>query len=176
MPRKMRKVAVVICEGESEMAYLNLLKCWYHSPIKIISHIEGTKISPELVDNRISEHKISENDKIFSFVMYDLDVPEIKEKLMHCDAEILGSNPCFEVWLLLHGKEHNQSLGTVATVNELMKSAPVWNRYQKSRFTETQKKFLKDNTDIAVSRAKNLEEFKNPSSTIYKLIELLKNN
>lgn len=51
--KKMRKIALVICEGETEVCYLNLLNKWYKSPIKIVSHIEGTKITPSLVENRI---------------------------------------------------------------------------------------------------------------------------
>jgi len=55
----------------------------------------------------------------------------------------------------------------------LKKSAPVWNNYSKSAFTDTQKAFLNINTDVAVERAKNLREFQNPSTGIYKLIEML---
>ena len=36
---RMRKIALVICEGETEVSYINLLKSWYKSPIRIISHI-----------------------------------------------------------------------------------------------------------------------------------------
>ena len=49
---RMRKIALVICEGETEERYINLLKKWYKSPIRIVSHIEGTKITQSLVDNR----------------------------------------------------------------------------------------------------------------------------
>ena len=42
---RMRKIALVICEGETEVSYINLLKKWYKSPIRIVSHIEGTKIT-----------------------------------------------------------------------------------------------------------------------------------
>lgn len=35
----MRKIALVICEGETEENYLNLIKKWYKSPVRIISHI-----------------------------------------------------------------------------------------------------------------------------------------
>ena len=52
--------------------------------------------------------------------------------------------------------------------------APVWKNYSKSAFTDTQKAFLNDNTDVAVERAKELREFHNPSTGIYKLIEMLK--
>ena len=41
---RMRKIVLVICEGETEVGYINLLKMWYRSPIRIVSHIEGTKM------------------------------------------------------------------------------------------------------------------------------------
>lgn len=40
----------------------------------------------------------------------------------------------------------------------------------------TQKSFLNDKTDVAVARAKKLGEFQNPSTGIYKLIDLLQKN
>ena len=54
--------------------------------------------------------------------------------------------------------------------------AHVWKNYSKSAFTDTQKSFLNNNTDVAVARAKDLREFQNPSTSIYKLIEMLKGN
>lgn len=44
----------------------------------------------------------------------------------------------------------------------------------KVAFTDTQKTFLNNNTDVAVDRAKKLHEFQNPSTGIYKLIEMLR--
>ena len=41
-------------------------------------------------------------------------------------------------------------------------------------FTETQKTFLNHNTEAVATRAKALHEFQNPSTSIYKLIEMLK--
>lgn len=43
--KKMRRIALVICEGETEVSYINLLKRWYKSPVRIVSHIEGTKVT-----------------------------------------------------------------------------------------------------------------------------------
>ena len=171
---RMRKIALVICEGETEVCYINLLKSWYKSPIRIISHIEGTKITPSLVEKRTKELKISQWDKVHTFLMYDMDVQAINEKLHKCQAEMLLSNPCFEIWLLLHAKDQKTVIETDALVKELKKSAPVWKNYSKSAFTDTQKSFLNDNTDVAVARAKDLCEFQNPSTGIYKLIEMLK--
>ena len=175
-PKQMRKIALVICEGETEICYINLLKSWYKSPIRIISHIEGTKITPSLVEKRTKELKISQWDKVYTFLMYDMDVQAINEKLRKCKAEMLLSNPCFEIWLLLHAKEKKAAINTDALIKELKKSAPVWKNYSKSAFTDTQKSFLNDQTDVAVTRAKKLHEYQNPSTGIYKLIEMLKEN
>ena len=170
---RMRKIALVICEGETEVCYINLLKSWYKSPIRIISHIEGTKITPSLVEKRTKELKISQLDKVHTFLMYDMDVQAINEKLRKCKAEMLLSNPCFEIWLLLHAKDQKTAIETDALIKELKKSAPVWKNYSKSAFTDTQKAYLNNKMDDAVERAKKLREFYNPSTGIYKLIEML---
>lgn len=96
------------------------------------------------------------------------------EKLLACKAEKLLSNPCFEIWLLLHAKDQKTAITTDALIKELKKSAAIWKNYAKSEFTNTQETFLKSNTDTATARAKNLTELQNPSTGIYKLIELLK--
>ena len=173
---RMRKIALVICEGETEVCYINLLKTWYKSPIRIVSHIERTKITPSLVEKRTKELKISQWDKVHTFLMYDMDVQAINVKVHKCKAEMLLSNPCFEIWLLLHVKDQKTAIETDALIKELKKSAPVWRNYSKSAFTDTQKAFLNNNTYLAVVRAKGLTEFQNPSTGIYRLIELLKEN
>ena len=173
-PMQMRKIALVICEGETEERYINLLRKWYKSPIRIVSHIEGTKITQSLVDNRTRELKLSKWDKVHTFLMYDMDVQSINEKLLACKAEKLLSNPCFEIWLLLHAKDQKAAIETDALIKELKKSANVWKNYNKSDFTNTQETFLRSNTEIAVVRAKGLKDLQNPSTSIYKLIEILK--
>lgn len=173
---RMRKIALVICEGETEVCYINLLKTWYKSPIRIVSHIEGTKITPSLVEKRTKELKISKWDKVHTFLMYDMDVQAINQKLQKCKAEMLLSNPCFEIWLLLHSKDQIMAISSDILIKELKKSAPVWKNYAKSVFTDTQKTFLNNHTDIAVARAKRLQEFHNPSTGVYKLIEMLQND
>lgn len=171
--KRMRKIALVICEGETEVGYLNLIKKWYKSPVRIVSHIEGTRITQALVDKHTRELKISSYDKVDTFLMYDMDVPVITEKLMSCKAELLLSNPCFEIWLLLHAKDQRSALSTDAVIKELKKSAPIWNNYNKSAYSDTQKTYLKEHLEEAVNRAKLLKDFQNPSSRIYKLLEIL---
>ncbi len=169
--KRMRKVALIICEGETEAGYVNMLKRWYRSPIRIISHIEGTKITQTLVSKRMQELKISPKENISAFLMYDMDVPAINEKLKSCKAELLLSNPCFEIWLLLHTKDQRAALSSGAVLKELKKSATIWNNYNKAAYTETQKTFLRNHMSDAIVRAKKLKDFQNPSTRVYKFIE-----
>ncbi len=105
--------------------------------------------------------------------MYDMDVPAINDKLMACKAELLLSNPCFEVWLLLHVKDQTSALSSTAVIKELKRSAPVWQNYSKATYTDTQKGFLREHIADAIRRAKGLKDFHNPSSRIFKLLDIL---
>lgn len=171
--RKMRRLALVICEGETEANYINIIRKWYKSPVKIISHVEGAKITQALVDKRTKELKISLQDKVSTFLMYDMDVPATTTKVMACNAELLLSNPCFELWLLLHAKNQMSAISTQAVLAELKRSSSVWKNYAKASYTDTQKSFLKAHLDEAIVRAKALKEFQNPSSEVYKILEFL---
>lgn len=37
--KRMRRIILVICEGETEVGYIYLVKKWYKSPVRIVSHI-----------------------------------------------------------------------------------------------------------------------------------------
>ena len=121
LSRQMRKVILVICEGETEENYVTLLKKWFKSPIRVISRVEGSKITPSLVENRVREL-------------------------------------------------HKSAINADSVIKELKNSASVWMSYNKASFSDTQKAFLKDKTEIAMERAMRLKEFENPSTGVYKLI------
>lgn len=172
--RRMKPVFLVFCEGETEEIYLDFIRKTFRSPIKIISKVEGSDISSKLVNSRKKELKISPAEQIRVFLMYDMDVPAVTDKLFECQAEMLLSNPCLEIWYLLHCKDQRGSVTSEKTIIALKAAGGVWAKYEKASLTETQKAFLRDNLDIAVSRAKSLIMPNNPSTGIYKLIEALK--
>ncbi len=174
-PRKMKQVFLVFCEGETEENYLGFLKRTYRSPIKIISKVEGDSISQKLIDRRKKELKISSNETITAFLMYDLDKTDVIGRLNNCNAEKLYSNPCIELWYLLHTKEQTTALSTQACCKALQNIGGVWSNYQKPDLTITQQNFLLDNAKTAIIRAKKLGCYENPSSTIFKLLEAIKN-
>ena len=172
-PLRMRRIALVICEGETEACYLHLLRTWYKTPLRIVSHVAGSAITPSLVDRLLRELRISARETVRTFLMYDMDVPAVTDKLRRCNASLLLSNPCFELWLLLHVRDQKSPIASEALLRDLRRSAPVWQHYAKSSFTETQKTYLRDHTSLAVSRARQLPRFSNPSTDIYQFIELL---
>lgn len=169
--RTMKPVFLVFCEGETESNYIDFVRREYHSPIKIVSKTEGNKISQNVITQRQNELKNSKNDVIKTFLMYDLDVKPLNEKLKSCDAEWLCSNPCIELWFLLHSKNQTAEISTDKCTTELKKSSDGWQQYRKGALTETQKEILRVNKDTAITRAQCLTEYANPSSTVYRLLE-----
>lgn len=171
--RKMRPVFLVICEGQSEAAYLEFLKQTFRSPIKVIADVVGSNISKSLVTRKTRELKLSPKDPVKVFLMYDMDVESINQKLDECNGIKLLSNPCFELWYLLHSNKALKRLSSSECLNKLKESSAVWSNYEKSKLTDSQKSFLRANMATAVANARQLKENINPSSSVYILVEEL---
>ena len=172
-PRRMKKVILVVCEGETEATYVDFLRQNYRSPIKIVPRVSGHDVNKRKLDEFRKSLKLSSNDDIKTFLMYDLDVQGVYEKLSSLDAVLLLSNPCIELWFLLHSKDQRAELTVPECIKRLQSSDQVWNDYRKPLLSSKQRELLWNNRAIAVIRAKSLTDFENPSSTIYKLIEIL---
>lgn len=170
-PRKMKRVFLVFCEGETEENYIDFLRRQYKSPIKIVPKTEGNQISQQIISKQQKELKLSQHEQITTFLMYDLDVASVKEKLKSCNAIWLCSDPCIELWFLLHCKEQTAYISTNNCNSTLCKSHPDWKNYKKPIINDAQQQFLWNNKEIAIKRAKALNENTNPSSSIYKLLE-----
>jgi len=169
----MKPVFLVFCEGETEKAYVSLLRQKYRwLPLKVISRMTGQSITINIINKYIKAEQIGPNDPITTFLMYDLDIENIIEKLTICkDSIIITSNPAVELWFLLHCAEQNAAISTDSCIEKLRKASIEWNHYKKGILSEKQKDLLWDNRGIAIIRAKSLSETGNPSSLIYRLIE-----
>ncbi|MCL2766025.1 MAG: RloB family protein [Treponema sp.] len=172
-PRKMKPVFLVFCEGETEEAYISLLRQKYRwLPLKVVSRITGQAITSGIINKYVKAEQIGPNDPITTFLMYDLDTEKILEKLKNCKGSIiLTSNPAIELWFLLHNIEQNAAISTDNCINKLKNVSPAWTNYTKGLLSDKQKEILWDNRGIASTRAKRLSESKNPSSLVYRLIE-----
>ena len=102
--KKMRPIFFVFCEGETEVSYVNYLKSKYRLPIQIVSKKSDSNISCRYIENCKREYFTTNSDK--TFLMYDLDVDGVLEKLTSIsEVTLLISNPCVELWFLLHNQE-----------------------------------------------------------------------
>ena len=146
----------VFCEGESEVAYISHLRSQYRAPIQ----------------NCKREYVATQNDK--TFLMFDLDVNGMLEHLQSIpDVVLLVSNPCIELWYLLHFEECHAELTQNACIKKLKRHLE---HYTKGTLALNEKQQLSEKTSKATARAKVLKTYNNPSTTIYKMIELLESS
>ena len=168
--KKINPTLFVFCEGDTEEAYVNLLKSLYRIPsIQIRSKIGGNNITSEFIENFKKGKPTHEKD--MNFLMYDIDVPEIIERLNGIDdSTLLLSNPCIELWFLLHYKNQTANINGDRCCREMLNRNRV---YKKGAIDRKLKEKLIAKREDAVKRAKALTENNNPSSTVYRLIDIL---
>ena len=167
--KKMKPTFFVFCEGKTEELYVKYLKAKYRIPFEIDTQIAKNKIKENYIKGYKKNKFTHTKDK--TFLLYDIDAPRMLEKLQQIpDTILLASNPCIELWYLLHYKNVNAELNCSACNKELEKRN---GRYEKTTLDEKLKDHLNKNQDKAVNRAKKLKHYDNPSSTIYLLIEEL---
>jgi len=161
----------VFCEGETEIAYVKFLRSLYRAPIQVIPKKGKSNISEDYIVKSKNEYVQTDQDKVF--LMYDLDVDGMLVQLQKIpNAELLVSNPCVELWFLLHYQDQKSEISSDKCIKKLQK---VSKEYKKGTLSEEEKDVLAKNKELAIERAKALEVLNNPSTTIYRLLDLLKN-
>jgi RloB-like protein len=120
--RVIRKTLLVFCEGErTEPEYLNALKLEPEiretAAVEIrVAQADSGAVPLTLVKRAIEARSraVSESDEVDEFwCVFDVEWPvnhaNLPEALALAEANEISlavSNPCFEVWLILHLKEH----------------------------------------------------------------------
>jgi len=167
--KEIRPTFFVFCEGETEEAYVAFLRSEYRVPIEIDTKVAGNRITEKYIANYKQRKSIHEKD--ITFLMYDCDVPEIVDKLQKIkNVTLLLSNPCFELWYLLHFQNQTAELTKRECEEKLNKYTK---QYKKGLLCENIKDKILKNQDKAIERAKSLTGFENPSTNIYVLAEKL---
>ena len=173
-PRSPKRVFLVICEGETEKTYVETLKHHFRLPITIKYKVVGNKINNRLLAQFINELGVDKDDYKVFFI-YDGDVENIVEKLRPLQGELIISNPCIELWYLLHNKDFFGPSNPEDILKSLIKSSQEWTGYEKGRLSVRQKDIVLGNYENARNRAINLRWPENPSTNMYEFIESLKN-
>lgn len=189
--RKRKRIILLSTEGDNktEILYfsnfknnklfnIRFVKCNDTDPIKMVNSItrEFTKLSLE------------EDD--LSFCLIDMDTDPNKQiyidkaltEARRQNANILISNPCFEIWYLCHYFSSTKSyISNSQVLNELKRHIP---NYEKCQDIFNQ---ISSKTGTAIENAKKLEQHHNdvgnkkdtlgcnPSTNVYKIVDLLIN-
>ena len=158
----------VFCEGQTEEEYVKFLRSVYRIPIEINSKRAGDKISKSFINNYLRTKTRHKKDEIF--LMYDLDVEGTLDRLNTIDRILLVSNPCIELWFLLHFRDQRANISTSKCIRALEDSSP---NYQKGKLTDNLKRILIDSVNDAILRSEQLNNHDNPSTTVKEFIEHL---
>lgn len=161
----------MFCEGESEEAYIGFIRRKYRIPIEIKSKISRTRISQKYVLRVLNYLPKHEKDR--HFLLYDIDRPEMLEKLQSISGSILlVSNPSIELWFILHTCNHTAE----ATAEQILtKLERICRNYRKGFICDKLRHELNTGADSACKRARKLVLYNNPSTSVYRLIDEIKN-
>jgi len=163
---------MVICEGKTEANYLVGLRRRGGPQI----HVAVAKRS----DARcIVQEAAESSDSGYSEVwaVFDTecrDISAVSRDAAVKDVALAVSHPCFEVWLLLHHKDHRAPFQSSQDAADLLRRVtPRWAKGDGTRFTE-----FADGVDAACARAKKLDpsgkaHHLNPSTNVWMLVERL---
>lgn len=171
--KHLREIFLVICEGETEREYIEKLKLYYRLPVAIKTIVSGNKINQRLIAQYLTELGIGKEDTRRIFYIYDADVDDIVEKLSNLDGTLILSNPCIELWYLLHIKDCRNSKKSSEIVKELVAAHAKWANYRKGKLMPDQIKLLIEQRMSASIRAKKLPWHQNPSSNMYVFIDAM---
>ncbi len=167
--KTIRPTFFVFCEGETEEAYIGLLKRLYRIPVEISPKIAGNRITRKYIKHTLQSKPSDPKDKIF--LLYDLDVPEMLAKLQAIpDTILLASNPCFELWYILHYVNHTNAFSSEECI---VKFEKLCREYKKGKISCTLGAKLNEHKVKAIERAKKLIRYENPSTSVYLFIEEL---
>ena len=167
--KKIRLTFFVFCEGQTEEAYVKYLRSIYRLPIEIDPKVAGNRINESYISNYKKQKTVHVKDK--TFLVYDCDVEPVLQKLQKIKGvNLLYSNPCFEIWYLLHCQNQTANLTSDECVSKLKNHI---SDYKKGFWAEKLKAKMDENKSKSVSRAKTLTDFRNPSTNVYQLVEEL---
>lgn len=171
--RPIHEMYLVFCEGKTEKEYVEALKRHYRLPITVKTKVSGADINQRFVNQCVKELQLPPGQECRIFYIYDADVKAVVEKLQSLDGTLILSNPCVELWFLLHSREWVKRIEAGDMVRMLMQSSGCWKTYRKGCFSAEQQKRLIEGIPEATERARRMKFPANPSSNVYIFIEAL---
>ena len=189
--RKEKPMIIITAEGrnETEARYFSNFRtadCPYIIKFHKAGHLTDPTKLAESIRKRWDAEEADVRTGDMAFVVVDLDNKESKaEEIQQLEAKnrvekFIVSNPCFEIWYLLHYEYSTRSyMNADAVIKELKKH---YSGYEK---TSDMHPLLKDKMDEAIVRAERLENYHsaeehqhpdvncNPYTDVHKLVKMI---
>ncbi len=164
----------MFCGGlKTEPAYLDGLRALARANSKVLA-VQARGVSPaQLVARaaRVLEDNPGFYDETWCvFDVDDFDLQGVAAQAKQAGIRLAVSNPCFELWLVLHHDEHRAVVSCDKIAERLRQLVP---RYDKTRLRFTD---FAHGVEAAVERAQKLEPSGekhdiNPSTGVWRLVE-----
>ncbi len=148
---------------------MKYLRSKYRLPIEICPSVAGLSINEDSI-KRFKKDKITDA-KDRDYLMYDLDRDDILVRLQKIKgATIIASNPCLELWFLLHYVDQKSEISSTQCLTTMKRHLP---KYKKGEICTSLQAMLAGKQDVAVERALALPARGNPSSDMPVFLEAL---
>ena len=171
--RKEKPMIIITAEGknETEAQYFDGFRtpdCPYIIKFHKAGHLTDPTKLAESIRKRWDAEEADERTGDMAFVVVDLDNNEEKAKeIQQLEArnrveKFIVSNPCFEVWFLLHYEYSTRSyMSADAVIKELRKHYPGYEK------TSDMYPILLDKVDDAITNAEKLEDYHNAEEHLH---------
>ena len=123
--KTMRPNFFVFCEGKTEITYVKFLRSVFRVPVQVVTKKSDSNISVDFIERSKREYVLTKNDQ--TFLMFDLDVEGMLEHLQKIPhATLLVSNPCVELWFLLHYQNIENETSSEECLRKLLTHSPQY--------------------------------------------------
>ncbi|WP_349369853.1 RloB family protein [Salinarimonas sp.] len=183
-PRREPRVKIMIfCEGAvTEPDYLGRFAA--EVGIKLLFGQKGGKPA-ELVEAAIAARRAARTDGFAGaheiWAVFDRDdhphIPELRRRAAENDVRVAFSEPCFEVWALLHFVDGAGPMTSPEAIERICAHQPSYRREKRLDYDT-----LRPNHDAAVIRAERLRAARaqdggtNPYTDVDVLLDLIRKN
>lgn len=174
------RLFVVATEGaRTEKQYFELFQST-RVKVEVVSTGEDNKSAPQHVLSRLAqfqeEYDLGPEDELW--LVFDKDrwfVEDVAQVAVESGYRLAVSNPCFELWLLLHFEQHDPADATCKHIEKRLKVCLPG--YHKAKLKHAL--YTRDAVVRAVEAAKKLDKAEGvrwpafPGTHVYKLVEKL---
>ncbi len=170
---------LIVCEGKkTEPRYFNALVA-DHAIKTAVVVTSGKYSDPRSVVSDAIEKRDADGDFDAAYAVFDLDTPNVAEAQADARAQnvvVIGSEPCFEYWLLLHFSATGRRFGQggsdspcAEVMRELRKELPSYDKGDGSTYDA-----ISEYTDQAIGNAQRRSGKRYSTTHVHTLVEKLR--